>query len=192
MAQVKLKGEKILSDEHYTLKKVSFYIQKKDGSWQQQEREVYDHGNAVTVLLYNKSERKVILVSQFRIASYLNGNESGMLIEACAGLLKKNEDPKNAMIREIEEETGYVVSDIEKIYEAFSSAGAYTEKIYYYIGAYDQSQKKGKGGGLEDEQEELQVMELPFDEAMNMIQNGEIKDAKTIMLLQYAKLKGLL
>lgn len=191
MAQVKLKGETILSNQRYVLKKVSFDIQKKDGSWQSQEREVYDHGNAVTALLYNKEDRKVILVRQFRIASYINGNESGMLLEACAGLLKKGEDPKDAMIREIEEETGYKISEIEKIYEAYSSAGAYTEKIYYYIAAYKKDQKKGEGGGLEDEQEELQVMELSFDEAVSMLQRGEINDAKTIILLQYAIMKGL-
>jgi nudix-type nucleoside diphosphatase (YffH/AdpP family) len=191
MAQVKLKGEQILSDQRYILKKVSFDIQKKDGSWQNQDREVYDHGNAVTALLYNIEERKVILVRQFRIASFINGNKSGMLSETCAGLLEKDEDPKDAMIREIEEETGYEVRDIQKVYEAYSSAGAFTEMIHYYIAAYNKDQRKGKGGGLENEQEELQVMELSFDEVVAMLQKGEIKDAKTIILLQYALLKGL-
>jgi GDP-mannose pyrophosphatase NudK len=192
MAQVKINDAKILSDEHYVLKQLDFAIQKKNGEWENQKREVFDHGNAVTALLYNKEDRTVILTKQFRIATYVNGNNSGMLVETCAGLIDGNEPPDEAIIREIKEETGYQISNVEKVYQAYTSAGSLTELLYLYVAPYTKAQKVAKGGGLEEEGEEVKIMEMPFEQAIRMLENGEIVDAKTIMLLQYAQLKGLM
>ena len=192
MAQVNIREEKILSDEHYVLKRYEFDIRKKNGEWDTQQREVFDHGNAVTVLLYNKETQTVLLTKQFRIATFVNGNKDGMLIETPAGLLEEKEAPEDAMRREIKEETGYAVTEIRKIYEAYTSAGSLTELVYFYVAPYSKSQKVAKGGGLEEEGEELNVLEMPFSEALKLVESGEIKDAKTILLLQYAQLNHLL
>lgn len=192
MAQVKINGEKILSNEKYLFKRIDFDIQKKDGRWDSQQREVFDHGNAVTVLLYNSEEKTIILTRQFRVATYINGNSSGELLEAPAGLLDGNEPPEEAVIREIREETGYEIPSVQKVYEAYSSAGSVTELIYYYVAPYSKEQKVAEGGGLEEEGEEVHVVEMPFAEAVQLLDNGEIRDAKTIVLLQYALLKNLL
>jgi nudix-type nucleoside diphosphatase (YffH/AdpP family) len=192
MAQVNIRDEKILSDEHFVLKRIDFDIRKKNGEWETQKREVFDHGNAVTVLLYNKEAGTVILTKQFRIATYVNGNKDGMLIETPAGLLEEGESPEEGMIREIKEETGYEIPEVQKVFEAYTSAGSLTELVYFYIAPYRKEQKVAKGGGLEEEGEELKVMELAFDKALGMIDSGEIRDVKTIMLLQYAVLKNLL
>lgn len=192
MAQVKIRETKILSDEHYVLKRIDFDIQKKNGEWENQKREVFDHGNAVTALLYNRETKSIILTRQFRIATYVNGNSSGMLVEACAGLLEKAESPEEAILREIKEETGYAITAIQKAFEAYTSAGSLTELLYCYTAPYTAAQKVSEGGGLEEEGEEVKVLEMPFATAVQMMEKGEIKDAKTIMLLQYAVLKGLL
>lgn len=189
--KVKILQTEILSDNWYTLKKVTYEYQKKDGSRQKQSREAYDRGNGATILLYNKESRKVILTRQFRLPSFINGNPTGMLIEACAGLLDKD-NPEDCIKRETEEETGYKVSDVRKIFEAYMSPGSVTEIIYFFVAAYSTSMKVNDGGGVEHEQEDIEVLEIPFDEALQMIDSGEIKDGKTIMLLQYAKLKNLL
>jgi GDP-mannose pyrophosphatase NudK len=191
MAQVKIKEEKILSDNHYILKEVQFDIQKKNGEWETQKREVFDHGNAVTALLYNTEKQTIILTQQFRVATYLNGNGSGMLTETPAGLLEGKEPPERAIIREIEEETGYEIPEVQKVFEAYSSAGSLTELVYYYVAPYTKAQKISKGGGLEEEGEELKILEIPFAEAVEMVERGQIKDAKTILLIQYALLKNL-
>ena len=192
MSQVKLEKTEVLSDNHYVLKQLHFELQKKDGSWEKQKREVFDHGDAATVLLYNKEERKVILTKQFRIATYVNGNPTGMLMETCAGLLEENEDPQITILREIEEETGYRLQEVQKVYEAYTSAGSLTEKLFFYIAPYQNQQKVNTGGGLEEEGEDIQVIEMPFDEALQLLEKGEINDAKTIILLQYVQLKGIL
>lgn len=192
MAQVKIKNEEVLSDEHYTLKRYTFDIQKKNGEWETQKREVFDHGNAATVLLYNPDEKTIILTKQFRIATYVNGNATGMLIETPAGLLEEGEAPEKTMIREIKEETGYEVKEVQKLYEAYSSAGAFTELIHFYAAPYRKEQKVTKGGGLEEEGEEIRVMEVPYEEAFRMMESGEIKDAKTILLLLHARVQGIL
>ncbi|MDQ3844835.1 MAG: NUDIX domain-containing protein, partial [Bacteroidota bacterium] len=132
-----------------------------------------------------------ILTKQFRLPTYINGNPGGMLVETCAGLLEEGEEPQKAIIREIEEETGFAIANVQKIFEAYSSAGIITELIYYYLAEYRRNQRKDKGGGLEEEGEEIQVIELSFDAAFQMLDKGEIKDAKTIILLQYLKLKGI-
>ncbi|MEC3877564.1 GDP-mannose pyrophosphatase NudK [Chryseobacterium salviniae] len=188
---VQIEKTEILSDNWYTLKKVTFNIQKKDGSFQQQSREAYDRGNGAAILLYNKSTGNVILTKQFRLPSFLNGNETGMMIEVCAGLLD-NDNPEECIKRETEEETGYKISYVEKIFEAYMSPGAVTEILHFFIGEYSNDMKIHNGGGLQDEGEDIEVLEIPFEEALTMIETGAIKDAKTIMLLQYIRLKNIL
>ncbi len=181
----------VLSDNWYTLRKVTFDFQKKNGTWQSQNREAYDRGNGATILLYNRAQATVILTRQFRMPTYLNGNESGMLIETCAGLLDKD-NPEDCIRRETEEETGYLVTDVRKVFEAYMSPGSVTEILYFFVAEYTKEQKINDGGGLEHDQEDIEVLELPFEEAIRMIQSGEIKDGKTIMLLQYAKIHGII
>jgi GDP-mannose pyrophosphatase NudK len=181
----------VLSDNWYTLRKVTFDFHKKNGEWQTQNREAYDRGNGATILLYNPTQKTVILTRQFRIPTYLNGNESGMLIETCAGLLDKD-NAEDCIRRETEEETGYKVTDVRKVFEAYMSPGSVTEILYFFVAEYTKEQKVADGGGLEDDQEDIEVLEIPFEQALEMINTGEIKDGKTIMLLQYAKLNGIL
>ena len=180
----------LLSDNWYTLNKVIFDYQMQDGQWVEQAREAYDRGNGATVLLYNKEKRTVILIRQFRMPSFLNGNLSGMMIETCAGVLDGDE-PETCVIKEAKEETGYRLSHVEKVFEAYMSPGAVTEIIHFYVGEYKDQDKVGAGGGLDSEQEDIEVIEVGFDQAVDMIASGEIRDAKTIMLLQYAKINNL-
>ena len=186
---VKIISTEILSHNWYVLKKIT-YEYFKDGKWQKQVREAYDRGNGATILLYNKENKTVILTRQFRLPSFINGNADGMLIEACAGLLDKD-DPENCIKRETEEETGYRIKDVRKIFEAYMSPGSVTEILYFFVAEYSSSMKVHEGGGMEHEQENIEVLELKFADAMQMISTGEIKDAKTIMLLQHAKLNQL-
>ena len=181
----------ILSDNWYVLKKITYEYLKKDGSSQIQNREAYDRGNGATILLYNKEQQTVILTRQFRLPTFINGNENGMLIEACAGLLDRD-NPEDCIRRETEEETGYKITDVRKIFEAYMSPGSVTEILYFFIAEYHQSMKVNEGGGIEHEQENIEVLELPFTKAMQMINTGEIKDGKTIMLLQYIMLHQIL
>lgn len=181
----------LLSDNWYKLNKVTFDFQLKTGEWQTQAREAYDRGNGAVILLYNESKKTVILVKQFRMPTYLNGNETGFLIEACAGLLDQD-NPEVCIRKETEEETGYKVNKVEKVFEAYMSPGSVTEILFFFIAEYEEGMKVKKGGGLSEEQEDIEVMELLFSDAMSMIETGEIRDAKTIMLLQYLKLKKIL
>jgi GDP-mannose pyrophosphatase NudK len=180
----------VLSNNWYTLNKVTFEYLKKDGTWQIQYREAYDRGNGAAILLYNTESKTVILTRQFRMPSYLNGNESGMLIEACAGLLDEH-DPEECIRRETEEETGYKVRDVKKVFEAYMSPGSVTEIVYHFVAEYSKDMKITEGGGLEHEQEDIEVLEIPFEKAYSMIETGEIRDGKTILLLQYAKINNL-
>src|SRR5215211_5154922 len=188
---VKILNTEILSDNWYTLRKVTYEYQKKDGSWQTQSREAYDRGNGATILLYNTEHKTVILTRQFRMPSFINGNPSGMLIEACAGLLDKD-NAEDCIKRETEEETGYKIKDVRKIFEAYMSPRSVTEILYFFAAEYSASMKIHEGGGMEEEHEHIEVLEINFDNAMQMISTGEIRDAKTIMLLQYAKLHNLI
>jgi nudix-type nucleoside diphosphatase (YffH/AdpP family) len=181
----------ILSKNWYTLKKVSYEYRKKDGSVQQQQREAYDRGNGAVILLYNGDLKTVILTRQFRLPTYINGNETGMLIEACAGLLDKD-NPEECIIRETEEETGYKIRHAKKVFEAYMSPGSVTEILYFFIAEYTSSMKINEGGGVAHEQEDIEVLEINFDKALMMVEDGEIRDAKTIMLLQYLRLKNLM
>jgi nudix-type nucleoside diphosphatase (YffH/AdpP family) len=187
---IKIQKTELLSDNWYLLNKVTFDYQKKDDSWITQQREVYDRGNGAAILLYNTKQKTVILTRQFRLPSYLNGNETGMMIEVCAGLLDQDH-PEQCIIRETEEETGYRLTKVTKIMQTYMSPGAVTEILYLFVGEYDESMKVSEGGGLEHEEENIDVLEMTYDEAYAMIESGEITDAKTIMLLQYAKIKNL-
>lgn len=180
----------ILSNNWYTLKKVTYEYVKKDGTRQVHSREAYDRGNGAVILLYNEEQKTVILTRQFRLPTFINGNASGMLIEACAGLLD-NDNPEDCIRRETEEETGFKISDVRKIFEAYMSPGSVTEVLYFFIAAYNAGMKINEGGGIDHEQEDIEVLEINLAEAMQMVSNGEIKDAKTIMLLQYATLHNL-
>jgi GDP-mannose pyrophosphatase NudK len=187
---VHIEKTEILSDNWYTLKKITFNILKKDGTTEIQSREAYDRGNGAVILLYNTGTKNVILTKQFRMPTYINGNTDGMLIEACAGLLD-NDHPEECIKRETEEETGYKISKVEKVFEAYMSPGSVTEILHFFIAEYSSEMKITNGGGLEEEGEDIEVLEIDIEKALGMIDSGEIKDAKTIMLLQHVRLKNL-
>jgi nudix-type nucleoside diphosphatase (YffH/AdpP family) len=191
MEQGKIIKEELLSDNWYALKKYTYEILKRNGKRQVQTREVYDRGNGAVILLYNKESGTVILTRQFRLPSFVNGNKEGVLIEACAGLLDQD-NPEEAIKRETEEETGYRIKDVRKIFEAYMSPGSVSEILYFFIAEYSQSMKVHEGGGVEHEQEDIEVLELDFNDALARIDSGAIRDAKTIMLLQYMKIKQIL
>ena len=180
----------LLSDNWYTLNKYSYDYQKATGEWERQEREAYDRGNGATILLYNTEKQSVILTRQFRLPTFVNGNADGMMVETCAGLLDEN-NAEDCIRKETEEETGYKIDKVTKIFEAYMSPGSVTEVLYFFVAEYSDAMKVSEGGGLEHEQEDIEVLELKFDDAFAMIAAGEIKDAKTIMLLQYAKINQL-
>jgi GDP-mannose pyrophosphatase NudK len=188
----KILKKEILSANWYKLYKYTFTFTDRHGQESTQSREAYDRGNGATILLYNKEQRTVILTRQFRLPTFVNGNEhdNGMLVEACAGLLDLD-NPEDCIRRETEEETGYRISHVQKIFEVYMSPGSVTEILYFFVGEYSHEQKVNEGGGV-DEDENIEVLELDFDKAYSMIATGEIRDAKTIMLLQYAKLHNLL
>jgi nudix-type nucleoside diphosphatase (YffH/AdpP family) len=184
--RIRVKDVRVLSDDYYLLQKITFEYRRANGEWQTQARETYDRGNCATVLLYNLAQRTVILVRQFRYPAFVNGYDD-LLIEAAAGVLD-GEAPEVRIRAEAEEETGYRLGEIKKIFEAFTSPGSVTEKVHFFVAAYDPSMRIGNGGGLADEGEDIEVLELAIDEALAMITDGRIVDAKTIMLLQYAAL----
>jgi GDP-mannose pyrophosphatase NudK len=190
MTDIQVLATEILCNNWYQLKKITYSFQK-NGVTKTHSREAYDRGNGATILLYNTDNRSVILTRQFRLPTFINGNPDGMLIETCAGLLDKD-NAEDCIRRETEEETGYQVKDVRKVFESYMSPGSVTEILYFFIAAYDRSMKVNAGGGLEEENEDIQVLELSIEQAMHMIETGEIKDAKTIMLLQYVKLNGIL
>ena len=152
---IKVQKTEILSNNWYTLRKVTYEYRKKDGSWQTQSREAYDRGNGAVILLYNKESASVVLTRQFRLPTYINGNEDGMLIEACAGLLDKD-NPEACIRRETEEETGYKIKDVRKVFEAYMSPGSVTEILHFFVAAYDDDMKVNEGGGMTHEQEDIE------------------------------------
>jgi nudix-type nucleoside diphosphatase (YffH/AdpP family) len=184
--RVRIEGEKLLSDNHYILKSVSFAWKRSDGTWQSGAREVYDRGDGCAILLFNRANRSVVLTRQLRLPLYMRGYRE-TLIEAAAGLLDAA-DPLSRIISEAEEETGYTPRNVTKVFETFMSPGAVTEKLTLFVGEYDPAQRSGKGGGLADEGEDIEVLELPFDDVVAMMADGRICDAKTVILLQHAQL----
>ncbi|GAB4092473.1 GDP-mannose pyrophosphatase NudK [Flaviaesturariibacter terrae] len=181
----------LLSRGWSTLSRVSYDYRRRDGSWERQQRETYDHGNGAAILLYHPGRGTVLLTRQFRIVSYLHGNAEGSILEVPAGLLDQ-EHPDEGIRRETEEETGYRVGEVKQLFSAYMSPGSLTELVYFYAAEYDDSMKVAHGGGLAHEQEEIEVIELPFREALSMITTGAIQDGKTIMLLQWAALNGVM
>ena len=184
--RLRVKNVRLLSDNHYTLKSTTFEWRRANGEWQTQHRETYDRGNGAALLPYNLIERTVVLVRQFRYPAYVNGHDD-LMIEAAAGLLD-NETPEVRIRAETEEETGYRLHDIRKVFEAFMSPGAVTEKLHFFVAEYEPHMRMGDGGGLPSEVEDIEVLELSIDQALAMIGEGRIVDAKTIMLVQYAAL----
>ncbi|TGV01566.1 NUDIX domain-containing protein [Flavivirga rizhaonensis] len=182
---------KLLSDNYYILKKLTFDYLMKDGKWVTQAREVYDRGDGAGILLYNKEKQTVILTKQFRMPTYMNDNDDGFLVEIAAGMLDKD-NPKACVIRETEEEVGYRIKEVKKVYEAYSSPGVMTEKMHFFIGEYTDAMKVNDGGGLDSEHEDIEVLEMPFKEVVNMLNTGKIVDTRTIVLLQYAMINKLL
>lgn len=179
--------KQLLSDNWYVLHKYTYDLIKDNGERQPQVREVYDRGNGATILLYNRHKKTVLLINQFRMPTYVNGNATGMLLETCAGLLD-DDSPEECVRKEAIEETGYVVGPVQKLFEAYMSPGSVTEIVHFFAAEYDESQRAYAGGGVDDE--DIEVLELPFTQAIEMIKDGRIKDGKTIMLLQYAQTQG--
>lgn len=182
--------EKVLSDDWYLLKKTTFELQRRDGTWQRQARETYDRGNGAVLLLFNARRGTVVLTRQFRFPAYVNGCADGLLIEACAGLLD-GDDPEACIRREAQEETGYAVRAPRKLFEAYMSPGSVTEKLHFFAAEVDDADRVGAGGGEACEGEDIEVIELPLADALRSVERGEIQDGKTIMLLQHAALVGL-
>jgi nudix-type nucleoside diphosphatase (YffH/AdpP family) len=184
--RIRVQNVRVLSDSHYILKTTTFEWRRANGEWQTQHRETYDRGNGAALLPYNLAQRTVVLVRQFRYPAFVNGCDD-LLIEAAAGLLD-NEAPEVRIRAEAVEETGYRLGEITKIFEAFMSPGAVTEKLHFFVAEYEPRMRVGSGGGVASEGEEIEVLELPFHQALAMIADGRIVDAKTILLLQYAAL----
>jgi ADP-ribose pyrophosphatase len=187
--RVRIVESTVLSDDWYTLKKVTFDFLRRDGTWQRQSRETYDRGNGATILLHSRQTGNVVLTRQFRMPVFVNGHD-GMLIEAAGGLLD-HATPEERIRLEAQEETGYRVSNIRKVFEAYMSPGSVTEKLYFYLGEYDASMRVSDGGGIENEGEDLEVLEMPLRTALQLIKSGEIVDGKTIMLLQHLALSEM-
>jgi nudix-type nucleoside diphosphatase (YffH/AdpP family) len=190
-SRIKIKSKEKLNNTWFSIEKVNFDYKLDDGTWQNQTRDIHDHGNGASILLYNKNTKTIILTRQLRMATYLNGNSDGMMIETPAGLLDED-DPETCIIREVEEETGYRISSVKKVQEAYMTPGAVTERLYLFIGEYDKSMKVSDGGGLDEEHENIEVLEVKFSEAIKMMNSGEIQDAKTIMLIQYDIINNLI
>ncbi|MBX2826672.1 MAG: GDP-mannose pyrophosphatase NudK [Flavobacteriaceae bacterium] len=186
--KINITQKEVLSDNWYTLRKFTYEYQKENGDIETHAREAYDRGNGAVILLYNTQKRTVVLTRQFRLPTYVNGNETGMMIEACAGLLDKD-NPEDCIRKETQEETGYQIKEVKKIFESYMSPGSVTEILYFFIAEYSEDMKTSEGGGLAEEEENIEVLELDFETALDMMKTGEIKDAKTIMLLQYAQLQ---
>ncbi|WP_213778201.1 NUDIX domain-containing protein [Caballeronia sp. dw_276] len=188
--RVRIMDTVVLSDDWYVLKKTTFDFLRSDGVWQRQSRETYDRGNGATILLFNREQKTVVLTRQFRLPAFVNGHD-GMMIEAAAGLLD-NASPEERIRAEAEEETGYRVQNVEKVFEAYMSPGSVTEKLHFFIAEYDASSRVGRGGGVAAEGEDLEVIEWPLGDALDAVRRGEIVDAKTIMLLQFVALNRVL
>ena len=187
--RIRIQRVEVLSDDWYTLKKTTFEYLRSDGVWQTQSRETYDRGNGATILLYNVARGTVILTRQFRFPAFVNGH-SGMLVEACAGLLDAD-DSEQCIKKEAEEETGYSVGEVTRVFEAYMSPGSVTEKLHFFVAPYEPGERRSSGGGLVADGEDIEVLELRLAEALRMIDRGEIVDGKTIMLLQYAQIHRL-
>ncbi|OSQ36176.1 GDP-mannose pyrophosphatase [Thalassospira mesophila] len=187
---MRLDGVDCLSDNWYHLYRVRFALKRRTGDWQEQTREAYERGNGAGILLFNRENRTIILTRQFRMPTFVNGNETGMLIEVPAGVLD-DRAPNAAVIAEVEEETGYKIGKPRQVFDVFMSPGSVTERLHLFVAEITADHLQGEGGGKYDEGEDISVLETPFADAIAMIADGRIRDAKTIMLIQYAQLNGL-
>jgi nudix-type nucleoside diphosphatase (YffH/AdpP family) len=181
-----------LSKEWAKLDRIDYDYQFKNGEWKSVSRECYNRGNGAAILLYNSKKGSVILTKQFRMPIYEQNPLEGMSIEVCAGAIDNNDGALETILRETEEEVGYKINNAQKVLSAYTSPGALTEKMYLFVAEYEDEMQVNDGGGLESENEEIEVLELPFSKAIEMIKTEEIIDAKTIMLLQYAQINKLI
>lgn len=181
--------DKILSENYFVLRNITYDLTRQNGEVIRHKREVYDRGNGATILLYNREKQSVVLIRQFRVAIWVNGNENGMLIETCAGLLDDDE-PEVCIRKEAVEETGYQVGEVRKVFELYMSPGGVTEVVHFFVAEYSDAQRANNGGGVEDE--DIEVLELPFEQALAMVASGEIRDGKAVILLQYLQTSGLM
>ena len=189
LIKIEVIKDKILSDNYFILRNITYDLYRNDSEAIRHKREVYDRGNGATMMLYNRDKKTVVLTRQFRVATWVNGNPDGMLIETCAGLLDADE-PEVCARKEAIEETGYEVGDVEKLFELYMSPGGVTELIHFYMAEYSDAQRENAGGGIDDE--DIDVLEIPFQQAMEMVATGEIRDGKTVILLQQLKLRGFM
>ncbi len=187
--RVRVREVRLLSSSWYVLRKTTFDYRRRDGGWSTEQRETYDRGNGATVLLYDAERATVLLTRQFRYPVYVNGHPDGLLLETAAGLLD-DDDPETAIRREAAEETGYDIGEVEHVFDVYMSPGSVTERVHFFAAPYSADRRTSDGGGLADDGEDIEVVELPFAKALGMIASGEIADAKTIMLLQWAALSG--
>ncbi|MCT4707127.1 GDP-mannose pyrophosphatase NudK [Enterobacteriaceae bacterium H11S18] len=187
--QIEVIKDKVLSDNYFILRNITYDLSRHNSETIRHKREVYDRGNGATMMLYNREKKTVVLTRQFRVATWVNGNPDGMLIETCAGLLDADE-PEVCARKEAMEETGYMVGEVEKLFELYMSPGGVTELIHFYMAEYSDAQREFAGGGVEDE--DIDVLELPFSQALAMVKSGEIRDGKTVILLQQLQLRGIM
>lgn len=187
--KIDLIKDKILSDNYFLLRNMTYDLTRENGEVVRHKREVYDRGNGATVMLYNRDKKTVVLIRQFRVATWVNGNHDGMLIETCAGLLD-DDAPDVCVRKEAIEETGFAVSEVRKVFELYMSPGGVTELIHFFVAEYSDAHRANAGGGIEDE--EIEVLEMPFTEALEKVKTGEIRDGKTVILLQYLQTSGLI
>lgn len=187
--RVRVTDVEVVSDGWHVLRRTTFDYRRADGTWTTQSRETYDRGNGATILLHDVARGTVLLSRQFRFPVYVNGHPDGVLVEAAAGLLDE-QDPETAIRREAEEELGVTVGELEHVFDVWMSPGSVTERLHFYAAPYTAADRTSAGGGVEEEGEEIDVVELPFAEALAMVDDGRIADAKTIMLLQWAALRG--
>jgi GDP-mannose pyrophosphatase NudK len=185
MSNIQILKKETLSDKKYPLKYISFEKPGEDGAFHNVEKEVYFRPDTVAVLLVDDERKKILFCKQFRLPAFLNGSESGYLVEVCAGIIDEVENPEDTAHREVGEELGYKIHDLERVAGAYSSSGGLTEFVYYFIARYDEKSKTGEGGGLKEEGESIEPVEMSFDEAKEKLKQGEFRDAKTIILLQY-------
>ena len=189
-AHVRLLRTDLLSDNWYVLRKITFELRRRDGSWQHQSREAYDRGNGAALLLFDPRRSTVVLTRQFRLPAFINGCADGYLIEACAGLLD-GDDPETCIRKEAEQETGYRIRAPQKVFEAYMSPGSVTEKLHFFVADYQAEDRIAAGGGVAAEGEDIEVIEMPLAQALAGIGSGLIEDGKTVMLLQHVALSQL-
>jgi nudix-type nucleoside diphosphatase (YffH/AdpP family) len=187
---VVIRDVEVTSDGWHVLRRTTFDYLRRDGRWTTEQRETYDRGNGATILLYDPDRRTVLLTRQFRYPAYVNGHSDGMLIETAAGLLD-DDDPETAIRREASEELGVTVGEVRHLFDVFMSPGSVTERIHFYAARYSPADRTGAGGGVVAEGEDIEILELTIDDALTMISDGRIADGKTIMLLQWAALQGV-